>query len=72
MNAGMKYILELWMFFKRMLRSGRDFVNSEAVLSKWEHKSMPKINMNLLSPSPTTFEYARKIHCNFSYFSNLK
>ena len=24
--------------FKRMLRSGRDFVNSEAVLSKWEHK----------------------------------
>ena len=38
MNAGMKYILELWKFFKRMLRSGRDFVNSEAVLSKWEHK----------------------------------
>ena len=72
MNAGMKYILELWKFFKRMLRSGRDFVNSEAVLSKWEHKSMPKSNMNLLSPSPTTFEYARKIHCKFVYFSNLK
>ena len=33
---------------------------------------MPKINMNLLSPSPTTFEYARKIHCKFVYFSNLK
>ena len=33
---------------------------------------MPKINMNLLIPSPTTFEYARKIHCKFVYFSNLK
>jgi hypothetical protein len=38
MNAGMKYILELWTFIKRLLGSGRDFVNSEAVLSKWEHK----------------------------------
>jgi hypothetical protein len=38
MNAGMKCILERWTFFKRMLRSGRDFVNSEAVLSTWEHK----------------------------------
>ena len=38
MNAGMKYILEFWMFFKRMLRSRRYSVNNEAVLSKWEHK----------------------------------
>ena len=35
-------------------------------------KGMPKININLLSPSPTTFEYARKIHHKFVYFSNLK
>ena len=33
---------------------------------------MPKININLLSPSPTTFEYARKIHHKLVYFSNLK
>ena len=33
---------------------------------------MPKINLDQLSPSPLPFEYARKIHFKFVYFSNLK